>query len=257
MKELDMLKLFAIVFLFVVNNSCMDNSIKKSPNIYKVKLAFEQDFYNESRIDTVEFSKPKIADSTKYNNELTNYVGNQFFKVEEGELKITAVSMFERNYSKTININSDTTIIFNKNDFPVVFKETETWDEELNLKPIDTIVIYSFNGSCVTTDEFASVRKISCFKNDTDYLVKFSNLPRGSANDKLAYQTKKTNSEFTNILNEFYAEAKKAKEKKQEIISTSNAFMYIRINNKIYQVTDPTFSIGKLYDTLIAKINGS
>ena len=235
----------------------MDNSIKKSPSIYKVKLAFEQDFYNESRIDTVEFSKPKIADTTKYNNQLTNYVGHQFFKVEEGELKISAVSMFERQYSKTININSDTTIIFNKSDFPVVFNETETWDEELNLKSTDTIVIYSFNGSCFTTYEFASVRKISCFKNEADYLVRFSNLPRGSSNDKLAYKTKKINAKFTNTLKHFYAEAKMSKEKKQEIISTSNAFMYIRIGNQIYQITDPTFSIGKLYDTLIAEINGS
>jgi hypothetical protein len=217
----------------------MDNSIKKNPSIYKVKLAFEKDFYNESRIDKVEFSKPKIANTTKYNNELTNYVGLQFFKVEEGELKISAFSMFERQYSKTININSDTTIIFNKSDFPVVFNEAETWDEELILKTIDTIVIYSFNGNCFTTDDFASVRKITCFKNDTGYLVKFSNLPRGSANDKLAYKTKKINSKFTNTLKDFYAETKKSKEKKQEIISASNAFMYIRIDNEIYQVTDP------------------
>jgi hypothetical protein len=257
MKGLAMLKLFAFIFLLAVIASCSNNSINKSPNIYKVKVVFEQSFYNEARIDTVEFSKFKINDTTKYNNVFTNYVGHQFFKVEEGELKISAVSKFERHYSKTIYINSDTTIIFNKNDFSVVFNEAETWEEELILKPVDTIVIYYFNGSCFTTDDFASIRKITFLKNDTDYLVKFSNLPRGSADDKLTYKTKKMSSNFTNVLKHFYVEAKKMKKKKQGIISTSNAFMYIRIGNQIYQIIDPDFSIGKIYDNLIEDINGS
>ncbi len=237
--------------------SCNVKQRNLTTKLCKVQVAFEPDFYNESRIDTLIFSKSQIVDTSKETKQLSNYVGQQNIKIESGEVTLSAISVFERKYSKIIDINSDTTIIFQKNDFPTVFEKTDIWHKDLILKKYDTIVVYYFNGSCFTTDEFSSVRKISCIKNDTDYLIEYTDIPRGTAEVKSTYKTKKCNSRFVSNLNSFYLKAKEEKEKKHQIISTSNAFMFIRVGNKIFQITDPTFSIGNLYDKLVNEINGS
>jgi hypothetical protein len=244
-------------FVVVISVSCNEQEKIASKKNCRVQIAFEPNFYNESRIDTVTFSKTKFADTSKNTRQFENYVGQENYIIESGEITISATSVFERKYSKTINITSDTSIIFHKSDFLIVFEETDAWDKDLNLKNNDTLVVYYFNGSCSTTDEFASVRKISLFKSDTNYLAKYTDLSRGTADIKSSYKTKQLGSNFVENIKSFYIKAKAEKEKKQDIISTSNSYMFIRIDNKIYQITDPHFFIGNLYDNLIKEINGS
>lgn len=248
----------ASLYLFIATSvSCNEQEKTTSKRNYKVQIAFEPDFYNESRIDTVILSKSILADTSKNTKHFENYVGQENYIVEPGEITISAVSIFERKYSKTLNISSDTSIIFHKSDFPMVFEETDIWDNDLYLKNNDTLVVYYFNGNCFTSDEFASVRKISIFKNGSTYLVKYSDLPRGTAEIKSSYKTKQLGSQFSDKIKHFYSKVKAEKERKQDIVSTSNSYMFIRIDNKIYQITDPHFLIGNLYDNLIKDINGT
>ena len=103
----------------------------------------------------------------------------------------------------------------------------------------------------------ASFRKVSIFKNNTNYFVKYTDLPRGTSEIKSSYKTKKLESKFTHRIKLFYYSAKAIKEKKQNKISTSNEIMFIRMDNKIFHVSDPNYSLGILYDNLIEDINGS
>jgi len=246
----------SLLIVLLVSMSC---NVKQKPttSLCKVQVALEPDFYNESRIDTLIFSKPYHSDTSRQVTQLVSLFGQQNVIIESGEITISALSIFESKYSKTIDINSDTVIIFQKNDFPILFEEAKIWDKDLILKKNDTVVVYYFNSSCSMSDESASVRKISCFKNDTSYLLKYTDLPRGTADVKSSYKTKKCSNSFIKNLNSFYQKIKEAKAKKQEIISTINAVMLVRVGNKIFQITDPTFTIGNFYDTLIRDINGS
>lgn len=221
-----------------------------------VQVAFEPDFYNESRIDTLDLSKSYTIDTTTVTAPLTDYVGYQTFKIESGKVTISAVSVFERRYSKTIDISSDTIVTFSKKDFPIHFETSSPWEKDLSLKETDTVVIYYFNGSCVTSDDFASKRTISIFKSDANIVAKYTDIPRGTANVKLSYRLKQCNNNIIKELNSFYRSVKKVNEK-ELTFSTSNAHMHIRVGNKIYQITDPSFSIGNLYDRLITSINES
>jgi len=253
-------------FVLIASISCNEQGKITSKKKYKVQIAFEPNFFNESRIDTVILSKEKFADTSKNTKQFENYVGQENYILESGEITISAVSVFERTYSKTINISSDTTIIFHKSDFPIVFEETDTWSKDLNLKNNDTIVVYFSNGSCFTTDEFASVRKISLFKSDTAFIAKYTDLPLGTAEIKSSYKTKRLNSHFFNNLSSFYRKAKLIS-KKEEYTSTTISYMYIRISNKIYCIQQsliffenspkPDYTISELYNDLIKKINGS
>jgi hypothetical protein len=259
-------KISLIIFLLslVTGFSCKEKLNTEKRKTYKVKLAFEPDFYNESSIDTVIFSKPQLKDTSAVGDELKNFVSLQFFKVEGGELIISAISVFERTYSKTIDIQSDTTLIFYKKDFPLVFERKDKWDKSFTLKSTDTVVIIYSNYSCATTPEFASVRKISCFKSDSNFAITYSDLPRGSADMKSSYKTKKLDNKFMGHLVPFYYSAKKVAEAKQKEYCTTSSTISVRVGNRIFNVIEPFFSfkknpqflIGKLYDDLMASVKG-
>jgi hypothetical protein len=119
---------------------------------------------------------------------------------------------------------------------------------------MDTFEVYYFNGGCFPTDNFASVRKISFFKNNTNYLVKYSELPRGNSEIKLSYKTKQIGYLFFDNINSFYHKTKAENEKRKRTISTNNAYMYIRIGNNIFSISDSQFLIGNFYDHLIDDI---
>ncbi len=242
---------FFVMFALILF-SCKEAVENYEKESFKIQVAFESDFYNSNFIDTLIFSKPVTKDTSDGIVFFDEYIAQENKIIGSGTVTISAISVLERIYSKTINITSDTSVIF-ENDFPK-FEYVEKWADDIDFDKADTIVVYFFNGGCYMSDAFASKRKIIFINNGTNFIVKYTDQERGTAEVKSNYKTKNINRQFLNNVQSFYLDLKAVKERESKYTSTSNTYIYFRIDNKIYEIADPNSSIGIFYDKLIKEI---
>lgn len=254
MKSLVNIAFVFFVMLFFTSCASVDKRNMDANKKYALQVSFESDFYNNNFIDTTIFSKPIYKNTEPIKKEFDKYINHYTLKVKEGEITITAISEFERTFSKTMIVHSDTNIIFSNKDFTYQFVLKDKWNDELKLNDIDTFEILISNGSCINTNDFISSRKIACFKNGNDITVRYTEQTRGGAENKRLYKIKTMDETFINELQLFYNAVKDKKEHPAHLQSTSNAYMHIRLGNDIFKITDPNFSIWDNYIDLIEYI---
>lgn len=247
-----------IIILMMVLSGCNnpqkigDKEITTAKRYHHLQVAIPIELANALCFDTIELSRPNTSGTTKLIPDDDEFVFD-CGQIEPGQISISAISHLDRRFSKTLDITCDTTIYFDQAGIATVFDNKTAWPVKLNLSSIDTFAVYFFNGSCSATEQFASSRKICCYKNKDSLTIKYTPQLRG-AEDRSAYTIKYFGSSFLPQLNNFYQSVQKFAQVKPKFLSTSNTYVLVRIGNSVYALTDPSFSAWQFYDVLTRKI---
>jgi hypothetical protein len=246
-------KIIVIVLLIAFLSSCAssDRRVKKVRTYSQLRVAVDtnSNFYLDSIRISADY-KHRISNYQQYDSLLKQFV-YVFDSVANGKIDLTLVSFLNRTRDKKILLQSDTTIIIKEselNNFNDAKARTLT---SLDLRDGDTAVIGLSSLGCF---HFLKENFIAT-KIQGKYYITF-NSTRGSSYGIPPIHLNKTfDSSFVHTLNNFYKDCKVLLRRKSGCLSTTTAFVFVRIRNTVYRFPEIGCGDWKGYDNLLKAID--
>ena len=249
-----LLRILVAVLLFTGLYSCSDPNTKiKGKNTGFSKLRIVVDPNANFYLDSIRISanyKFKVSNYREYDSSLSQDV-YMFDSVENGKINLTLVSILNRNYDKNISLQSDTTIIIKENELNNFADAKAKTLTSLNLNDGDTVVVGLSSMGC-----FHFLKEnIIITKTQGTYNVAF-NTTRGSAHGLPPMHLNKTfDSSFIHTVDSFYKDCKALLKRRSICMSTTTAFIVVRIGNTVYCFPDIGCGDWQGYDNLVKAID--
>ena len=245
--------LIAVLFIIgLYSCACSDKKVEGIKTEYsslKIAVDTNTNFY----LDSIRISnnyKFIVSNYRDYDSSINQLV-YVFDSVTNGEINLTLVSFLNRTYSRNITLQSDTTITIKVNDLNNFIDADANTLTSLKLSDGESAVVGLSSMGC-----FHSLKEnIVLTKSQGNYHIAF-NTTRENAHGLPPMHLQKTfDSSFGNTIANFYKDCKMLLKRKSLCISTTTAFVFVRIGNIVYRFPDIGCGDWQGYNNLVKAID--